>query len=223
MFNSNKLFLCTIGVIFLIAGLGKSLEMLNISFSSVVLFMIGASFFYFYRKLNNKIFLYLSCFFIPIGIAYFVISVFRVSDAINFLLIYSSLACAFFCTYLISKRKLFLCITLAIIMFALHVFTNAHQNMSKAIIGYDCFYLGILMIFLFIFEHKSFGYIPLNLAIFSYIGGVLNFLNTFNIISPIVYKLLLSVVFIFIGSLLISYSFIKSKTDKKENLYEQTN
>ncbi|MBQ2897434.1 MAG: hypothetical protein IJE46_03815 [Clostridia bacterium] len=220
MSNSNKVILYFIGLIFVIVGTATALEMINISLSSAVLLIIGIAFLVLYKKLHNKIFKYLSSFFVPTGIAYFIITSFNVPDVVNFLLIYFSLASAFLCLYFTTKRKLFLYISFAVIMFALHVFTNAQRAMSEFLIAYDCIYVAVLCVVLFVLEHKSFGYIPLYVAIVLYCGAVLNFMNSYNVISPMVYKLLLSIVFVIIGAVIIGYCFAKSKNDKEEALHE---
>ncbi len=211
MFNSNKFFAYLVGLFFLIAGLGSSLELLNIPFSSIILLLVGIITLCMYLKFNNVILKYISCFLIPTGFAYFVIAVFHLVGVANFLLIYFSVACAFFCVYLLSKKKIFLYIAMIIVMFALHTATNSDKNINKLIWGYDCFYIGLLTTILFIFEHKSLRYTPLFIAIVAYLGGVLNFLNALKIITPVVFKMLISLMFLLTGGFIIFYNYFKSK------------
>ena len=221
--NPNKVIIYLIGLIFVIAGTAIALEMFYISFSSVVLLLIGIGFLVAHKKTRNNVFKYLSCFFVPTGIAYFIISAFNVSDSCNFMLIYSSLACAFLCLYLCAKQKIFLYISVAIVMFALHVYTNAQPDMSKLLFGYDCFYIAVISVIVFAFEYKSIGYFPLGVSVVTYLAGVLNFLNGYNIISPNVYKLSISLTFVIIGAFILCNNYFKSINDKKENLHEQAN
>ncbi len=215
--NSNKFFVYTVGLIFLIAGLGTILEMLSIPFSSIILLLIGAAFLCCYYKFNNNVFKYLSCFFIPTGISYLIISAFNVVGGANFLLIYFALACAFLLLYLTSKRKLFIYISVAIAFFALHVFTAATSSMSELLIGYDCFYIGILAVIVFIFENKNLGYFPIWISIIAYLCGILNFLSFYNIIAPVIFKLSVSLVLLLTGASIILFNFLKSRNHQKEN------
>lgn len=211
MLNRNKIFTDLIGLIFIVAGLGVALELLNISFSSVVFLLVGIQTLYMYAKFNNIILKYISCYLIPIGLAYFIIAAFHITGIANFLLIYFSVACAFFCVYLISKKKLFLYITLLIIMFALHTSTNSVKHIKELIWGYDCFYIALLSTALFVFEHKSLHYTPLLISIIAYLGGVLVFLSVLKIITPVLFKILISLMFLLAGAFIIIYNYFKSK------------
>ena len=210
MSNSNKLFTYLVGAIFLVAGLGIVLEMFNIPFSSVVLLLFGILIWGLYFKLHNSMLKYLTCFLMPTGLTYFLIAVFGLSGTGNFLLIYSSLVCSFFCVYIISKKNIFLYVSLLIMLFALHTVTNYDKNMSEYIWGYDCFYVGVAATILFAFEYKRLRYMPLTVAVIAYLSGVLVFMNVLKLISPMFFKLSISLMFILVGTVIIIYNYIKS-------------
>ena len=211
MLNVNKIFAYLVGLIFLIAGLGVALDMLNIPFSSVLLLLTGIFTLCMYIKLKNSVLKYITCMFIPTGLAYFIIAAFRLSGVPNFLLVYFSLVCSFFCIYLFSKKKVFLYISLLIIMFVFHTITLSTETMNEFIFGYDCFGLGILSTILFVFEHKSLKYTPILIAFIAYLSGVLNILYVLKFITPVLFKMLISLIFLIIGVSIIFYNYIKSK------------
>ena len=94
------------------------------------------------------------------------------------------------------------------------------MNLSEMIVGYDCLFVGLISTILFIFEYKTIKYMPLLIAIVSYIGGVLFFLNAFDIITPIMFKMFISLMFLLVGGFIIIFNYIKSKKDNKENCCE---
>ena len=211
MFNTNRIFAYIIGLLFFVVGLNVALGLLNIPFSSVVLLLVGILTFCMYLKFNIAALKYIACFFVPTGLSYFIISAFHLTGVTNFLSIYLSLFIACLLVYLFSKKKIFLCVSLLIIMFILHTVTLSINNMKDFILEYDCFYMGVLATFLFIFEYKSFRYIPLWVAIIAYLGGVLSFLYKLKIVTPLIFKTLISITFLFIGIFIILYNYIKSK------------
>lgn len=220
MSNTNKFFVYLVGLIFLICGLGVAFEMLSIPFSSVVLLLAGIFVLCIHLKFNISFLKYLACFMIPSGFAYLIIAAFRLVDVANFLLIYSSLICSFFAVYIISKKKIFIYISMAIVMFTLHTATKSNMDLNEMIVGYDCFFVGLISTILFIFEYKTIRYMPLLISIVSYIGGVLFFLNAFDIITPIMFKMFISLMFLLVGGFIIICNYIKSKKDNKENCCE---
>lgn len=220
MTNSNKVFTYLIGLIFLIAGIGVALEILNIPFSSVTILLVGILLWCLYSKFSIAILKYLTCFFIPIGIGYFMIVAFGMQGVTNFCVVYSSLICSLFLIYLFSQKKLFLFITLIIALFVLHTATFSNNELQEFIVGYDCLYIGGLLTILFIFEYKDLRFIPILIATIAYCCGVLNFLSMFGIITPLIFKLTISVILLIVGGGIILYNYIKSKNDIKENSCE---
>ena len=105
-------------------------------------------------------------------------------------------------------------------MYVLHSITVSNDNMQEFILAYDCLYAGMLSTILFIFEYKTLRYVPLLIACVVYLCGVLNFLNAFEIITPLMFKMFISLIFLFVGGGIILYNFIKSKNDNKENRCE---
>lgn len=216
----NKFLTYLIGLIFLISGIGVVLEMFSIPFSSVAILLIGILILGMHFKYNSSFCKYISCFLIPAGMGYFVITAFKLNGIANFLTIYSVMVVSFMCIYLINKRKFFLYVSLVIVMFVLHSITLASDNMHDYIMGYDSLYIGLLLTILFVFEHKSFGFIPVLIAVVAYLIGILNFFNVLNIITPIIFKTIIALIFLLTGTGIILYNYIKSKNDNKENRCE---
>jgi len=211
MSESNKFFSYTIGLIFLLAGLGFILEILHIPFSSIVLLLMGIFTWCMYFKFNNRILKYITCFFIPIGVAFFIIAAFNIVGKWNFLLLYVSIASSFICLYVTSKKGVFIYVSLTILLFALHTATNSNKNMGEMIWGYDCFYIGVLSVILFAFEYKRLRFKPLLISLIAYLCGVLCFLVYFGIITPMIFKMIFSLLFLLIGAIIILYNYYKSK------------
>ena len=217
MTNSNKIFTYLVGLIFLIAGIGVALEILNIPFSSVGLLLVGIFIWCMYCKFNVSILKYLTCFFIPAGIGYFLLAAFQLQGIANFIVIYSSLICSLFLIYLFSRKKIFIFVTLAIAWFVLHTVTRSNQALHEFAVGYDCLYVGGLLTILFAFEHKTMRYTPILIAVIAYCCGLLNLLSAFGIITPLMFKLTISLLLLVLGGGIILYNYIKSKNDNKEN------
>lgn len=217
MTNSNKVFTYLVGLIFLIAGIGVALEILNIPFSSVVLLLVGIFIWCMYCKFNIGALKYLTCFFVPTGIGYFILAAFQLDGIANFLVVYSSLICALFLIYIFSRKKIFILITLAVIWFVLHTITLSNKTLYEFIVGYDCLYAGGLLTILFAFEYKKMRYTPILIAVIVYCCGLLNLLNTFGIITPLMFKLTVSLLLLVLGGGIILYNYIKSKNVIKEN------
>ena len=220
MANSNKVFIYLIGLILLVAGLGVALEIVDIPFYSVLLLLSGIFVWAMYLKLKVCALKYVTCFLVPIGLSYFFVAAFHLVGKANFIAVYSALVCSFLCVYLLNKNKIFMYISLIITMFVLHMVTNSTSHMQEFIYGYDCFYIGLLSTFLFVFEHKKYKYKPIYVAVIAYLGGVLNFLSTLKIITPNVFKLLISLMFVLSGGVIILYNYIRSKKHSKENCCE---
>ena len=81
-------------------------------------------------------------------------------------------------------------------------------------------YLATLAVVAFIFEHKNIGYVPLCVSVVAYLGGTLNILKVYGIISLTIYKLFVSLVFVGVGVSVLCYAAIISKKNTKENSYE---
>lgn len=96
-------------------------------------------------------------------------------------------------------------------MFALHTATNSIFTNKMLIRGYDCFYISVLTVTLFVFEHKKMRYTPLVIAIVAYLCGVVNFLSLFEIITPLLYKALISSVLLLMGGFIIICNYFKTK------------
>ena len=78
-------------------------------------------------------------------------------------------------------------------------------------------YAGGLLTILFAFEYKKMRYTPILIAVIVYCCGLLNLLNTFGIITPLMFKLTVSLLLLVLGGGIILYNYIKSKNVIKEN------
>ncbi len=203
------------GALFLVGGLSLILGLFNISTTSLFIPLVGLVLLWYYKKSKKKVPLYLGLFLFFMGTASFLIyNGFIPLTLIPTVMIFS-VAISFFASYLFNKKLWKIILSEILLFVSLRYIMYLLIEDNDFLSGYTFLLLGIFLVILFIFEYKRLGFLPIVLALISYLAGFLSLAVSTGFIDNTTFTVILSVMFIISGFMLILY--VKRKNVKVDN------
>lgn len=204
-----------LGILLCLVAIAMILEMLNLSIFDFILPVIGIALIV-YNRINSSAFARNTGLVLLLpGCVYVIMRIFPVLYTYSAVLYAFSFLVLFVLFYILYRKSIFAVLAIFILLYICTVMAYAFSADKYEMYGYIFMAISAILLILYFVKRAKNGIMPLILAIFAYLCGVVNLLVSARIIDNMIYSVSVAGILLITGMTVIIYSINKSK-DKED-------